>query len=204
MTTSPCRFPGCRYEPTSVPLKGGLCQMCTEDGCAPLTCTCTILDAPELDRDFWHSVTISVIKINPGCPVHTGPPNPSVAPASTTTAPVPNPAVPSPAPGGTGCDLRLPRSQSATGKFHLLRTGNDLAGSIRNTPIPVPVPLTPPGDLRKPADRGSYPRRRPPLADTVTYSNSVPAPRSGSPRQLTTPLSCSPGTYCSPRHHERG
>jgi hypothetical protein len=29
----PCACPGCRYEPTPVPLVDGLCQMCVEDGC---------------------------------------------------------------------------------------------------------------------------------------------------------------------------
>lgn len=41
-----------------------------------MTCTCTELDAPELHGEFGPDVTVSVIKIDPDCPVHTGPPNP--------------------------------------------------------------------------------------------------------------------------------
>jgi hypothetical protein len=40
------------------------------------TCTCTLIEAPELDGEFGPGTTVQVIKLNPGCPVHTGPPNP--------------------------------------------------------------------------------------------------------------------------------
>jgi hypothetical protein len=44
----------------------------------PLICTCQILDAPGLHEDFGGGVKVQVqvLKIDPECAVHTGPPNP--------------------------------------------------------------------------------------------------------------------------------
>lgn len=42
----------------------------------PSVCTCQILDAPELRGEFGPGVEVQVLKIDPACAVHTGPPNP--------------------------------------------------------------------------------------------------------------------------------